>query len=63
MQMCRAKEYIGKRVRMKSHIKAENIINWAGMWMRVDGSGRESFGLDNMRQRPIVVQPDGKNMK
>ena len=54
MQMCQAKEYLEKRVRMNAYIKAENIINWAGMWMRVDGSGRESLGFDNMQQRSII---------
>jgi len=53
MQMCQAKDYLGKRVRMTSYIKAEDINNWAGMWMRVDGAANKSLSFDNMRQRPI----------
>ncbi len=47
-------EYIGKRLKLTGIIKTENIDNWAGMWMRVDGPNPEkSLQFDNMANRPI----------
>jgi len=54
MQTCSAYDYLGKRVRMTSYIKSENVNDWAGMWMRVDSriTGK-SLSFDNMQNRPI----------
>lgn len=52
MQMFDAGEYRGKRVRLSGYVKAENIENWAGVWMRVDRD-QKSTAFDNMQDRPI----------
>ena len=52
-------EYLGKRLRMTGMIKSENIDDWAGMWMRVDGpSADKSLQFDNMFNRPIKGSND-----
>ena len=38
MQMFKADEYRGKRVRMSGYVKAKDASDWAGLWMRVDGA-------------------------
>jgi len=50
-----AGKYVGKRVRMSAFVKAEKIEGWAGLWMRVDGEGKDNISLsfDNMQSRPI----------
>ena len=55
MQTFSAENYLGKRVRMTAFVKADRIVGWAGLWMRVDGEGEENQGLsfDNMQKRPI----------
>ena len=47
--------YLGKRLRLRAYVKAENVTGWAGLWMRVDdSSGRHaSTAFDNMEHRPI----------
>jgi beta-lactamase regulating signal transducer with metallopeptidase domain len=45
--------YLNKRVRMSAYIKAENVADWAGMWMRIDGDQNNMLGFDNMQTRPI----------
>jgi hypothetical protein len=48
------REYLGKRVRMRTYIKVKEITEWAAMWMRVDGKDtRQSLAFDNMNDRPI----------
>ena len=32
MQMCKAGNFLGKRVRMTGYIKVEEVDNWVGMW-------------------------------
>lgn len=55
VQSFSAADYVGKRVRMSALVKAEKIQGWAGLWMRVDGEGKDEYGLsfDNMQARPI----------
>ncbi|HJQ98139.1 MAG TPA: hypothetical protein VJ826_07465 [Candidatus Polarisedimenticolaceae bacterium] len=53
MQTFGADTYRGKRVRMTADVRAEDIEGWAGLWMRVDGSGSSSLSFDNMQNRPI----------
>lgn len=53
MQMFKAEDYRGKRVRISGYVKAEKIENWAGLWMRVDGPENMSLSFDNMQNRPI----------
>jgi hypothetical protein len=62
VQAFSAKEYVGKRVRMSAFVKADKIEEWAGLWMRIDGEGKEnrSLSFDNMQSRPIKGTLDWK---
>jgi len=53
MQSFDAKDYLGKRLRLTAWVKAADVRDWAGVWMRVDGSGTKSLAFDNMENRPI----------
>ncbi len=53
MQMFKADDFRGKRICMSGYAKAENIKDWAGLWMRVDGPENEMLSFDNMQDRPI----------
>lgn len=54
MQTCSAENYLGKRIKMIAYIKSENVVNKAGMWLRVDSKEpRKTLGFDNMKDRPI----------
>lgn len=46
------KDFLGKRVRLSSWIRTEEVGNWCGLWMRVDGPER-TLAFDNMQSRPI----------
>jgi hypothetical protein len=52
MQEFSAGRYAGKRVRLRASVKAEEVVDWAGLWMRVD-KGSTAVGFDNMMDRPI----------
>ena len=52
MQDFSAGQYAGKRVRLRASIKAEEVADWAGLWMRVD-KGSAVLSFDNMVDRPI----------
>jgi len=52
--------FIGKRVRLSGFIKSENVRQWVGFWMRVDGPNGHSVSFDNMEYRPIVGTADWK---
>lgn len=53
------KDLLGKRVRLTGNIKCENVMNYAGMWMRVDGNTPGvMLGFDNMVNRPITGTTD-----
>lgn len=53
MQQFTPQDYLGKKVKLSGYIKASNIDNWAGMWMRVDGANNKPLSMDNMQDRPI----------
>ena len=58
MQNFVTKEYLGKKVKLTAYIKANEIVDWAGMWMRIDGekngkNSKKTLGFDNMQDRPI----------
>jgi TIR domain len=46
-------EYCGKRLRLSGLVKAQEIEQWAGLWMRIDGDGGKQLGFDNMYNRAI----------
>jgi beta-lactamase regulating signal transducer with metallopeptidase domain len=52
MQSIGASQYAGKRVRLRGWIRARDVTNWAGLWMRID-KGQAMVGFDNMRNRAI----------
>ena len=58
MQMFKAGDYQGKRVRFSAAVRTEKVANWAGLWMRVDGNQREVLAFDNMQTRPIKGTSD-----
>jgi len=54
MRNTKPDKYINKRIKLTGYIKSENVSNWAGMWMRVDGpEHNRSLQFDNMKNRPI----------
>ena len=53
MQVFQPGEYRGKRVRFSGYARADDVKDWAGLWMRVDGPGGKSLAFDNMQDRPI----------
>jgi len=53
MQTVLADEYRDQRVRFTAEVSGEDIERWAGLWMRVDGTGQEVLGFDNMQDRPL----------
>jgi hypothetical protein len=54
MQQCLPTAYLGKRVRMTGYLKSEKVVQWAGLWLRVDQEGStQSLAFDNMSDRPI----------
>lgn len=53
MQSFVPEEYYGKRVKLSAFIKSENVEDWAGMWMRIDGEKNVLLGFDNMQNRSI----------
>ncbi|MGL1889564.1 MAG: helix-turn-helix domain-containing protein [Reichenbachiella sp.] len=59
MQSSSAEDFLNKKVKMTGYIKAENVTNWAGMWMRVDSKDSKSYlSFDNMQDRPIQGTTD-----
>ena len=53
MQGFKAEKYLGKRLRFSAYVRAEELDDWAGLWMRVDGDGPKMLTFDNMENRPI----------
>jgi hypothetical protein len=53
MQNVKADDYRGKRVRFSAFVKAENVEDWAGIWMRVDSKNHRGSAFDNMQNRAI----------
>lgn len=62
MQNFTPDKYKGKRVKLTGYVKAQDVDDWSGLWMRVDGkkinpvTGKHSrtvLAFDNMCYRPI----------
>ena len=51
MQSINAGDYAGKRVRLRAWVKSQNVVEWAGVWMRVD-KDKTAVAFDNMQNRP-----------
>jgi hypothetical protein len=52
MQQFRADNYLGKRIRLRGSLKADEVQGWAGLWMRVN-KGKLVVGFDNMQARAV----------
>lgn len=52
MQGINAEQYKGKKVRLSALVKSEEVVGWAGLWMRLD-QGKDVVAFDNMQDRPI----------
>ena len=61
MQSFKANHYRNKRMGFAATVKSENITEWAGLWMRVEGQRREPLRLDTMYNRRIVGSIDWQN--
>lgn len=49
MQSSLPSKYLGKRVRMSGEVKSKDVVEWAGLWFRVDHStSRRTLAFDNM---------------
>jgi hypothetical protein len=60
MQIFKADLYRNKRMSFSGVVKSQDVEDWAGLWMRVDGPGKESLQFDNMQTRPIVGTTEWK---
>ncbi len=58
MQMFKADQYRNRRMRFSAVVKSNDVENWAGLWMRIDGPESKSLGFDNMQNRPIKGTTD-----
>lgn len=53
MQQVKACNYIGKRIRFSAFIKTQEVEEWCGLWMRINGTTANILKFDNMQNRPI----------
>ena len=54
-------KYLGKQVKMTAYVRSEDVKNWAGLWLRVDGAGKdEMLSFDNMQNRGITGTTEWK---
>jgi len=58
MQTCSADSFRGQRVRLAGYVRAQEVGDWAGLWMRVDGSKGQPLAFDNMQDRPVKGTSD-----
>jgi hypothetical protein len=64
LQSFSGEEYRGKRLRLAAFVKARDVRNWAGLWMRVDGPERSApLAFDNMEDRPIKGTRDWERLE
>ena len=62
MQKVDVAPYRGKRLRFSGYVKTEDVEQWAGLWMRVDGKKDEVLAFDNMQGRPLEGTMDWKEV-
>jgi hypothetical protein len=53
MQQFKADRYWATRLRMSAYVRTADVEQWAGLWMRVDGSNGGMLAFDNMQTRSI----------
>jgi hypothetical protein len=55
----RADDYHNKGTRFTAMVKTADVEGWAGLWLRVDGTGESNMlALVNMQKRPIKGTTD-----
>jgi hypothetical protein len=52
MQSIQAEQYRGKKIRFGGMVKSDEVVDWAGLWMRID-RGKDVVAFDNMQNRAI----------
>jgi hypothetical protein len=57
MQSITATRYLDRRVRFSALLRAWEVTDWAGLWLRVDGPSG-ILRLDNMQDRPLRQTTD-----
>ena len=45
-------------MRLSGFVNSQEVVGWAGLWMRVD-QGKDMVVLDNMEDRPIRAPQTG----
>jgi len=53
MQDMDARSFRGKRAHFSAFVRARDVGDWAGIWMRVDDAKGKTLAFDNMEDRPI----------
>jgi len=50
MQNFLLEKYLGKRIRMTGYLKTQDVDDWAGFWLRIDGEKKSNtLAFDNMK--------------
>lgn len=63
MQTFAANSYNAQRIQLSACIKAHDVQDWAGIWMRVDDVFGNTLAFDNMQDRPITGSSDWEQPK
>jgi len=63
MQTIEPSAYAGKRLRLTATVSADNVLGWAGLWMRVDGAQGKVLAFDNMETHPIKGSTDPRKYR
>ena len=58
MQQIAADDYRGKRIRFQARVKAQDVSDWAGLWMRIDSPSAYSAAFYNSQDKPIKGSAD-----
>ena len=49
MQYSLPDKYLGRRIRMSGMVKSKDVVEWSGLWLRIDKKDeKEPLGFDNM---------------
>ncbi|HEY1226394.1 MAG TPA: transcriptional regulator, partial [Ramlibacter sp.] len=50
--------YAGQRIRFRARVRTQDVSDWAGLWMRVDGQGHPGVSFYNSQDKPIKGTTD-----
>ncbi len=59
MQVIGARDYGGQRIRVSGYVRAEQVVGWAALWVRVDGSKYQLSYFDRRLDGLIVSTVTG----